>query len=75
LPIAVTLLWFVVSPDGIRYQQGRYLFAGIVPIAMVLVGGVYAWGRGQVLPILVMLAMIGLDMATLLTLAIPFFYT
>jgi hypothetical protein len=74
LPTAVTLLWFVVSPDGIRFQQGRYLFAGIVPIAMVLVGGWLSWGPPRRVLWLVAAGLVLLDAVTLLTLAIPFFY-
>jgi hypothetical protein len=74
LPTAVTLLWFVVSPDGIRFQQGRYLFAGIVPIAMVLVGGWLSWGPTRRVLWLVAAGLVLLDAVTLLTLAIPFFY-
>ena len=75
LPIAVTLLWFVVSPDGIRFQQGRYFFAGIVPIAMVLVGGWLSWGPTRRVLWLMAAGLVLLDAVTLLTLAIPFFYT
>ncbi len=38
LSIVIPLILFVVSPIGYPYQ-GRYLFAGIVPQALLLVGG------------------------------------
>jgi hypothetical protein len=77
LPVAVLVVWIIAGPGGTNFQQGRYLFGSIVPIAIVLVAGWlnlapahYArwmvWGMVG--------GMVALDTAVWCNLAIPFFY-
>ena len=77
LAIAVLIGWFVTSPNGVAYYQGRYLFGAIIPIAIVLVSGWLALvplrfhGPAAVF-IVVMMALF--DAAALFTLAVPYYY-
>lgn len=78
LPIAVVFGWFVFSPIGAEYSQGRYLFAGLVPIALVLVRGWLALvseRRANVVIALMLAAGVLLDAVVVWGLALPYFYS
>lgn len=77
LELAVLVTWFVTSPNGVNYFQGRYLFTAIVPIAVLLAAGGLALvpERWQPRAALVgVVLMILLDAAAMFTLAWPYFY-
>jgi hypothetical protein len=77
LELAVLVTWFVTSPNGVAYFQGRYLFTAIVPIAVLLAAGGLAlvpehWQpRAALLSVVLMLLF---DAAAMFTLAWPYFY-
>jgi 4-amino-4-deoxy-L-arabinose transferase-like glycosyltransferase len=77
LPVAVLVARFVSSPVGTDMRQGRYLFGGIVPIAIVLVVGWLNWAPSRYGRLVVwgmVSGLVALDTAVLYNLAIPFFY-
>jgi hypothetical protein len=77
LAIAVLITWFVTSPNGVAYYQGRYLFGAIVPIAIVLVSGWLALVPPRFQPqsaVFVVMMMALFDAAAIFTLALPYFY-
>ena len=77
LPIAVLIGFFTLSPVGIHAYQGRYLFAGLVPLAVVLVRGwlslVPARHSTQMLAVMT-LGLVLLDASALLLVLVPFYY-
>jgi len=69
--------WFLASPDGLSYYQGRYLFGAIAPLATLLAAGWAALlpARAEPLvPVLVTVVLAVLDVAALLGVALPYFY-
>ena len=77
LELAVLVTWFVTSPNGLNYFQGRYLFTAIVPIAVLLAAGGLALVPVRLQPSAALLALVLLalfDAAAVTTLAWPFFY-
>jgi Predicted membrane protein (DUF2142) len=76
LPIAVLLGLFVLSSIGLSSYQGRYVFGGIVPMALLLVRGWLSLApaprAGQVL-VLIMFGLVLLDTSALLLVLVPFF--
>jgi len=78
LPVAILIVWFVAYPSGLYFYQGRYLFGGIVPMAILLAGGwlLLAPDRHAGLALKILLAgMVLLDAVALLNLTIPFYYS
>ena len=77
LAIAVLIGWYVISPIGLAYYQGRYLFGAIVPIAILLVVGWLGCVPARYRPpaaLFVLVAMGLFDVVALFNLAWPFFY-
>jgi hypothetical protein len=77
LALAVLIGWFVASPVGVNYYQGRYLFGAIVPIAILLVVGWLAFVPIHYRPqaaLLLLVVMVLFDAAAIFNLAWPFFY-
>lgn len=77
LALAVLVTWFVTSPNGLNYFQGRYLFTAIVPIAVLLAAGGLALVPAHYRPPAALLALVLLalfDAAAVTTLAWPYFY-
>jgi hypothetical protein len=75
--LAVLVAWFLVSPDGLNYYQGRYLFSVIGPLAVLVTSGWAALLPARLRPlspVLVLLVMGTLDVAALFGVAVPFFY-
>jgi hypothetical protein len=75
--VTVLVAWFLASPDGLSYYQGRYLFAAIAPLATLMVAGWAGWlpVRSRALtPALVLVFMGTLDVAALFGIALPYFY-
>lgn len=69
--------WFLASPDGLSYYQGRYLFGAIAPLATLLAVGWAALlpARAQSLvPVLVTVVLAVLDVTALFGGALPYFY-
>jgi hypothetical protein len=77
LELGVLVTWFVTSPNGVNYFQGRYLFTVIVPIAVLLAAGGLSLAPVRYRPAAALLAL-GLlalfDAAAVTTLAWPYFY-
>jgi hypothetical protein len=77
LALLVVLTWFVSTPLGLEYSQGRYLFGAIAPGAVLLVGG---WlglrpARDQDIMLAGLLtAWVTLSAVALLTVLVPYFY-
>ena len=74
---AVLVTWFVTSPNGVNYFQGRYLFTAIVPIVVLLAAGGLALVPDRWRPraaLLSMVLMVLFDAAAMFTLAWPYFY-
>ena len=77
LELGVLVTWFVTSPNGVNYFQGRYLFTAVVPLAVLLAAGSLALApvRHQAPAALLALALLSLfDTAAITTLAWPYFY-
>jgi len=77
LELGVLVTWFVTSPNGVSYFQGRYLFTVMVPIAVLLAAGGLALVpvRYQPPAALLVLGLLALfDAAAVTTLAWPYFY-
>jgi hypothetical protein len=77
LPIAVLVAWFATSSIGIYAYQGRYLFGGVVPLALLIVrgwlflapgarSGQMLWG--------IAIGLVLLDTSALFLVMVPFFY-
>jgi hypothetical protein len=77
LALAVLVGWFVISPSGVNYFQGRYLFTIVVPLAVLLAAGglAYVPARYHAPAAVCAVALLALfDAAAITTLAWPFFY-
>ena len=77
LAIAVLVSWFVFSPVGITYFQGRYIFGAIVPIAIILAGGWLALAPQRFqrqAAVAIVVAMMLFDAAAIFNLVWPYFY-
>jgi hypothetical protein len=77
LGVLVLLVWFVSTPVGLEYSQGRYVFGAIAPLAVLLVAGWLGWrparDHGLIL-LLLLAAWVTLDAAALLGVLVPYFY-
>jgi hypothetical protein len=73
--VAVWLVFMLITPYGLAYYQGRYLFPMVVPVAFFLVGG---WARWM--PVQryfapgVMILLATMDAAALCLALLPYFY-
>lgn len=77
LPLLAMYGLFLVWPMGIRAFQGRYLFVGLAPLAVVLVRGWLALapaGRSALALTALTLGLVLLDTAALLLVVVPYFY-
>jgi hypothetical protein len=77
LSLLVLLAWFVSTPVALQYSQGRYVFAAIAPLALLLAGGWLGWRppRDQGLLLVGLLALwVLFDAAALLEVLLPYFY-
>ena len=77
LAVLILLAWFLSTPVGLAYSQGRYLFGAIAPIAVLLMAGWLSWrparDHGWLLLALAAVWVIG-DAAALLGVLVPYFY-
>jgi hypothetical protein len=76
LSLAILFGWFLLSPLGIYGYQGRYLFAAVVPVSLLLVRG-WLWlvpsrlaGRAVGM---IVAGLVVLDAAAVLFFLVPFF--
>jgi hypothetical protein len=77
LELAVLVTWFVTSPSGLNYSQGRYVFTAILPICVLLAAGGLALVPPRWRPRAALLSVICIllfDAAAMFTLAWPYFY-
>jgi hypothetical protein len=77
LSLAILFGWFLLSPLGIYGYQGRYLFAVVVPVALLLVRG-WLWlvpnrWAGRALAVSVA-GLVVLDTAAVALVLVPFFH-
>jgi len=77
MSMGVLVAWFVASPNGLIYYQGRYLYGGLIPLALGWVGGGMAYVPGRYHDgalCTLALGLIVFDALSLWAVAIPFFY-
>ncbi len=75
LALLVLMAWFVTTPVGLEYSQGRYVFGALAPLAVLLVGGWLGGPRAQGGRLLALLAgAVLFDAAALLSVLLPYFY-
>jgi len=75
--VGTWLAFLLLSPSGLNYRQGRYLFPATVPAAFFIVGGWARWMPGRwhryLAPITITLMSV-LDATAFFLAALPFFY-
>jgi 4-amino-4-deoxy-L-arabinose transferase-like glycosyltransferase len=77
MPLVILVGWFVASPNGLIYYQGRYLFGGLAPLAVGWVGGLMAFAPRPYHPWLLgglAFALVAFDALSIWAAAVPFFY-